>query len=442
MADDNQIETLPTKELFVHVLTRDIRLEDAVLDLVDNCIDGAKRLHPGDQDRYDGKWVKIELAANSFRISDNCGGISVDTARHYAFRFGRDPKMAKTPNSIGQFGVGMKRALLRFGSYFTVTSTTETEYFRVIVDVESWLAKPEWNFEFAENRTPKQGEVAGTVIEVTKLTPDAAARFPVKEFETELRNQLEKNAEAYLSRGLTIEVNGTPVIGRPFRLLFDEAMTPAKKVKTYFPDSPAPVYAEFIAGVGESAPMEAGWYIACNGRVVLSADQSRTTGWDSIGADMAGVPKYHNQFSRFRGYASFQCIDAGNLPWNTMKTNVDSDAVIYQDARREMLALMRPVIDFLNRLDKENEDPDDERPLTALVGNARPEAYNAGSSYATVFRPTIPVRAPKPRTTSIQFRRPSSEVDELVDALSTGSARKAGEFAWDEAYARYVEGGE
>lgn len=434
--------TLPTKELFVHVLTRDIRLEDAVLDLVDNCIDGAKRLHPGEQERFDGNWVKIELGVDKFSISDNCGGIPVDTARHYAFRFGRDPKMAKTPNSIGQFGVGMKRALLRFGRHFTVSSTTDTEHFEVAVDVDKWLEKPDWHFEFSEIRSPHHSEKPGTTIEVTMLTRDASARFPVAEFGTELINQLEKNAQEYLARGLTIEVNNTPVIGRPFQLLFDDSMVPAKRTKTYFADTEAPVYAEFISGVGESAPMEAGWYVACNGRVVLSADQSRVTGWDSIGADSAGVPKYHNQFSRFRGYASFQCIDAGNLPWNTMKTNVDPDAIVYQDARREMLALMRPVIDFLNRLDKENDDPDDERPLTALVEKAKPEAYNAGSNYVAVFRPTVPARPPKPRTTSIQFRRPTAEVDELVEALSSGSARKAGEYAWIEAYEKYVEGGE
>ena len=33
----------PTKRFFVDMLIRDARLEDAVLDLVDNCIDGYSR---------------------------------------------------------------------------------------------------------------------------------------------------------------------------------------------------------------------------------------------------------------------------------------------------------------------------------------------------------------------------------------------------------------
>lgn len=33
----------PTKEFFVEMLTRDIELNDAILDLLDNCLDGVVR---------------------------------------------------------------------------------------------------------------------------------------------------------------------------------------------------------------------------------------------------------------------------------------------------------------------------------------------------------------------------------------------------------------
>ena len=37
----------PTKRFFVSMLTRDISLADAILDLLDNCLDGALRLADG-----------------------------------------------------------------------------------------------------------------------------------------------------------------------------------------------------------------------------------------------------------------------------------------------------------------------------------------------------------------------------------------------------------
>jgi hypothetical protein len=437
MANENLVETLPTKELFVNVLTRDIKLEDAVLDLVDNCIDGAKRLHPRKNERLDGRWVKISCDATEFRIEDNCGGISLDLARNYAFRFGRDKRMGATPNSIGQFGVGMKRALLRFGHAFTVSSTSDNDHFELFVDVDTWLTRDDWHFKFKSTRKRKPSEEPGTKIHVTRLTEDARSRFPLTEFRNSLQSQLEKNTQEYLNLGLVIELNGTAIIARPFEILFSDEIVPAKTEKVYFKKSPAPVSAEFIVGLGASSPSEAGWYISCNGRIIVSADQSKLTGWDTIADE--GVPKYHNQFSRFRGYLAFSCVDAGRLPWNTMKTGVNPDAAVYQDARSEMIALMRPVIDFLNRVDKENEEDEEDRVLTKMLGAGETVGFTSAAKYASVFEVKAPPRKPKPATISIQFRRPKAEAEELVDAMGANSARNAAEVAWNEAVERYLD---
>src|SRR5262245_41894378 len=110
-ADPNLIEAEPTKDLFIYILTKDIPLTRAILDLVDNCVDGARRLRNGGD--YTRLQIRIEAKPDVFKIVDNCGGIPVDIARRYAFRFGRPAEMPATPRSVGQFGVGMKRALFK-----------------------------------------------------------------------------------------------------------------------------------------------------------------------------------------------------------------------------------------------------------------------------------------------------------------------------------------
>src|SRR5205085_12573494 len=110
-AEPDEINAAPTKAFFVDMLVRDIPLEQAVLDLVDNSIDGAKRTNGADFNRAK---IEIEFDAKQFRIVDNCGGFDRNLAKNYAFRFGRPPGTPRTPNSIGQFGVGMKRALFKF----------------------------------------------------------------------------------------------------------------------------------------------------------------------------------------------------------------------------------------------------------------------------------------------------------------------------------------
>ncbi len=149
------INASPTKEFFIHMLTRDIPLTRAILDLVDNSVDGARRFRPaGDYDRL---WVRMELDAQHFRIADNCGGIPVDVARDYAFRFGRPKEAEGTPGSMGQFGVGMKRTFFRLGRHFVVRSITTESRFTVDVDVDKWMADGEspekWHFKFSELNT-------------------------------------------------------------------------------------------------------------------------------------------------------------------------------------------------------------------------------------------------------------------------------------------------
>ena len=42
----NIIEGSPTKQFFIDMITRDISIEDAIMDLIDNSIDGANRMRP------------------------------------------------------------------------------------------------------------------------------------------------------------------------------------------------------------------------------------------------------------------------------------------------------------------------------------------------------------------------------------------------------------
>src|SRR4051812_25735665 len=99
------------------MLTRDIELLPAIIDLVDNSVDGARATTPGDLSSHR---IDIVADADIFRISDDCGGIDIDVARDYAFRFGRPEGHTGTDHSVGQFGVGMKRALFKLGSVFSV----------------------------------------------------------------------------------------------------------------------------------------------------------------------------------------------------------------------------------------------------------------------------------------------------------------------------------
>ncbi len=425
--DDLVVHAEPTKEFFIEMLVRDIALNRAIIDLVDNSVDGARRKRPAGE--YGGLWIEITANESEFQITDNCGGIPLRTARHYAFRFGRPDGMEATPHSVGQFGVGMKRALFKLGSKFRVVSSTATEQFEIDEDVREWRKKKEWTFRFqvAKNE-PKETE--GTTVRVTDLHAGVGSEFALDHFHSGLGAAIRDAHIDSLEAGLSITYNGTPLLYEPLELLASSGFEPA-----YFSESingtggAALVNVEAYAGLGQSDPQHAGWNVFCNGRLVLGADQTEVTGWGE--GNGRTIPKYHNQFARFRGYAFFDCDDAARVPWNTTKSGVDLDSTVYRAVRLRMIGLMRPVINFLNQVDKENENLDDHKPLQNAVAAMKAVSLREAETREKFDYPRPPPRPKLPRTGRIQYDKRVEQINEVKKALRVTTYTEVGRRTFD-----------
>ena len=210
-------------------------LDRAVLDLVDNSIDGARRLRPCPGSDLSGLRIDITLGRNGFSIDDNCGGIGLDLARTYAFRIGRSKSRPRTPNAIGEFGVGMKRALFNFGHEFTVTSRTLNDRFKLVVDVDAWEADDNnWSFRFEDFedglQTPEKD--IGTLVEVSRLRDNVADTFDLLTFRNNLAREIARGQQEYLDRGLLITFNNVSCPSSPWTLLSSVELSPVSRMDT------------------------------------------------------------------------------------------------------------------------------------------------------------------------------------------------------------------
>ena len=190
---NKSIKGTPTKDLFISMLIRDLTLKDAIGDLVDNSVDGAKSIkEDGD---YSDLWINITATNEEFVIADNCGGIAVQTARDYAFRFGRPKDTPQTKGSIGQFGIGMKRALFKLGNVFEIKSVASNSSFTMKVNVGDWRdVENNWDFEFDQLEEGVQEnpvEDRGTIITVTELRDDVKSLFSDNNFIKKLKTEIE-----------------------------------------------------------------------------------------------------------------------------------------------------------------------------------------------------------------------------------------------------------
>ena len=203
---NDQIDAEPTKSFFIDMLTRDIPLDQAILDLVDNSVDGAKALYADLGSPLSDRWIRLEFDKDKFAIIDNCGGFGRQAAREYAFRFGRPEGSARTPHSIGQFGVGMKRALFKFGRHFVVNSATANESWKVEGPVADWERKSAWTFPITAlpTNSPVSESSPGTQIIVTELRAEVASRFTQSNFQNTIFDLIKSKHRQFISDGLTI----------------------------------------------------------------------------------------------------------------------------------------------------------------------------------------------------------------------------------------------
>ncbi|MBD2603333.1 ATP-binding protein [Scytonema hofmannii FACHB-248] len=457
-----QVNASPTKNFFVEMLTRDIDLEDSILDLLDNCVDGIQRIikdRPSSDKPYQNFWAKITFSSEVFKIEDNCGGIPLE-AQHYAFRMGRPTDIINgNTYTIGTYGIGMKRAIFKMGRSSKIISKTENDSFKVTINPE-WLTSDSWELpiERIQHSLPENG----TAIEVTHLRDGIVTQFssPQSPLLNSLVGKISHHYSYIINKGFTVFVNGLKVPLISLNLLWDgvekinsknAAIAPylyeARKddveirlaVGFYRSIASEDEVNDETEGIRRSSDT-AGWTIICNDRVVLYCDKTRLTGWGE-----ATVPSYHPQFIAISGVIHFRSKDARSLPITTTKRGIDAASDIYlyvKDFMREGLKI------FTSYTNKWKKNIPEEKEIVSkaktddpnVIFEAIPEEVwkpvkkrtSDSKSFSTErkFTPTLPVPEAKNtgnRRNNISFARPSKEIEIVAEYLFEDSEREPSE---------------
>lgn len=434
----------PTKAFFVRMLTRDISLEDCILDLVDNSVDGAWQSAgeiPSDlvvDTSLADYRIDITFDENGFEIVDNCGGISLDDAINYAFTFGRSDEQEPPDYTVGVYGIGMKRAVFKLGREITVESTYVDSggakaSFLVPIHVDSWMGSNDrsWDFDIEENQIADE---AGVRIRVRELTEETRSRFSDPTYARTLRRELGRDYMIPLMRGLRIFVNHREVSGWSLELRANDSFSPMRE--QYLDGD---VQVQIIAGMASPPPDDrepderkkediSGWYIICNGRVVLAADTTAITGWGDA------LPKWHRQYSGFAGVVIFTAEDPELLPMTTTKRSVDVSSRVYQRAKARMQKPARAWIDYTN---SRKQDIDAVKPLEEATVTMNVFAVPAAQELKL---PTIARHRSREKLANVNYSVPLTRLRAL--ALGLGSAqmsyRDVGLASFDFAYDEFA----
>ena len=456
----------PTKQFFVRMLTRDIELRDAVLDLLDNCVDGILRTSKPDQNAktpYAGFKATIVMAKDHFQIVDNCGGIPIETAKKYAFAMGKPVGAAGegTSATVGMYGIGMKRAIFKLGTDALVESWNDTGF--VVEFTSNWMGKDGWDdlpvYELPAGKLTERG----TSITVLELNAEVAAAFSSDAWIDDFRKTVSQHYSIILGKGFSVRVGpsvteAVEIVPEPFRLLQTAAVEGRHIAPYVYYGKLGDVDVEIYAGLyrellsAEEADREeetrgttddAGWTVACNDRVVVWKDKTRLTGWGE-----ASVPNYHGQFIAITGIVLMRCDDPTELPLTTTKRGIDAASNVYSEAKDLMREATKELTSFTNRWKKFPDKLENIYKASEYLDLAKLRAMPATVPLASLrklptmgrYQPQYPEPAEEKTHVVVKFEAPKAEVALLGKAyFGEDETPKPGEVG-REAFDRAVKG--
>lgn len=358
------VDASPVKSFFVSMLTRDIKLEEAVLDLLDNCVDGILRSGGGNGAKpYKDYKAEIEFNSDSFSISDNCGGIPW-SLHDYAFRMGRAPdRPDDAPGSVGVYGIGMKRAIFKIGQDCLISTRNADDQYEVEISPD-WITD-ESNWKIPVRRASRPMEIEGTKIEVKELYPGISKTFSAeaRSFYAELVSMVSTHYAYIIEKGFEVSINGVTVKPHTTKIVCTKQKKASEEtIRPFVFKGNSDDGVDFFLAVGFTRPIptnneiedeqeairysseDAGWTILCNGRAVVHCDRSELTGWGE-----AGVPRYHTQFIAVSGIVDLSSSDPKKLPTTTTKRGLDASSPLYLQLKNKMREGMRLFTDYTNK---------------------------------------------------------------------------------------------
>jgi hypothetical protein len=426
----------PEKRLLISLLTRDIPLVAAFLDLLDNSINAAveslsSRLETAegymavflDEAVTPAVTVKLEILGERVEIVDTASGISAKTAEEHVFKFGRPADEGHPADRLSVYGIGLKRAIFKLGNKIVMRSDHVEGGFELDLDVSQWAketAQP-WTFQITK-REPVEPDKCGTTITVTELYDDVKRRIGDGVFEGQLRDAIARTYAFYIAKFATIELNGVAVVGVNIEIGDNRASDTLQD---------GDVTVAISAGIGKPEggayrDKNAGWFVFCNGRTVVAADKGPLTGWGTG----TGLPIFQPKHRPFLGTVFFVSRNAELLPWTTTKAAINEDSVVWQLAKRQMIALGRNVTSFLDGRYTEEGVEVGAKDIQDAAGKNSISVLSAAVSQRRTF--TVPT-APRPTTTRIQYDARINDIDNIRKYLKrfSMSGSDVGRYTFD-----------
>jgi len=330
----------PKKDIY-EVTAQDIDPYAAIKEFVDNAIDNWNRLSGKDRELN----IEIRYENGKFTVRDNSGGLGEEEIP-MLFTLGMTSE-DDIEGSIGAFGIGAKKAIVRLGDKAILKSrykTSEKGYgFRVD---DKWLEEDDWDVDKKEFSDMRAG-VTEIIIEDLKINW-------TKDFEKGLKDELGKTYDLILRKhkNLTISVNGDKIkspepVDWSFTRFDDLFPRRFKNIVLNNKEISKPVFLDITVGllrIGDYQNSGADFY--CQNRKVIENVKDERAGF--YAKNKGGLGIFHtNHDNRLKVIIELKTEhDASNLPWNSQKSEIKFHHPVTKELHHWMKEIVGPYFDL------------------------------------------------------------------------------------------------
>lgn len=327
-APGEKINLAPGKEVYKSAAV-DVSYVEAVKELVDNAIDNWARVSR----RADDVVIDVEAAEGHTVVQDDTGGLPPEDI-NVLFALG-ETLQEKVPGSIGAYGIGAKKAIVRLGNKATVKSRTDGESPGVGFTVDqNWLESEDWRVELEEytDLPPR-----ATVVEVhsdeniwNETQEDSGEESRIEALRRELGETYAKFIRGTKQGGsVTIRLNGDaiePMDKVDWSYSPFDGMYPRRyeNIELDHSSLTEPVQMDVTVGFMREQNSELGGTdFYCQDRLIIKSNQDEAGGYGSTSENKIG--KFTDHKSRLRVIVELHTLgDSSDLPWDGQKASIDS----------------------------------------------------------------------------------------------------------------------
>ncbi len=321
MSKKEQIDLSPDKEIYRSAAV-DVSYLDAIEELIDNAIDNWTRTSR----RTDDVTISIEADGSITKVRDNTGGLGQEQI-HMLFALG-ETFQTDVPNSIGAYGIGAKKAIVRLGESASIKSRAQGADvgtgFRVNKD---WLNSDDWKVDPLEFPGLEEG--------VTEIAVESEQEVWDEDRLAALSKQLGKTYGKFIQGDMpqggsvTIELNDDPIEPGndiPWSFTPFDGHHPRRYEGIELYHSSLTEQVQMNVTVGHMRNQDSGLSgtdFYCQDRLVLESNTAETGGFGSSAENKIG--NFTNQNNRLKVIVELKTEgDSSDLPWDGQKSDIDA----------------------------------------------------------------------------------------------------------------------